>query len=75
MITVTGPYIMLGHLIAAWTRTLRIATKSLGQTHGSERSEPERTGVVREDEVANPFSYIVTSSCSWEGEVGTADKR
>ena len=75
MITVAGPYIMLGHLIAAWTRTLRIATKSLGQTHGSERPEPERTGVASEDEVANPFSYIVRASCSCEGEVGTAERR
>jgi len=75
VITVTGPYIMLGHLTAASTRTLRIAAKSLGQLHGSEGPEPERTGVVDVDEVANPFSYIVTSRCSWEGEVGAADKR
>jgi len=63
VISVTGPYIMLGHLIAAWTRTLRIATKSLGQTHVSERPDPERTGVANDD-VANPFSYIVALSCS-----------
>jgi len=66
---------MLGHLIAEWMRALRIATKSLGQPHGSGRLKPEGTGVVDVDKVANPFSYIVTSRSLWEGEVGAADKR
>jgi len=54
--TATVPYITVGHRIAAWTRTLRIATKSLGQKCALERPESERTGVVSADEVANPFS-------------------
>ena len=58
--TVAGPYITDGHRIAVWTRTLRIATKSPGHGSGLERPKSERTGVVGVDEVANPFSYIVT---------------
>ena len=54
--TVTVPYIMVGHRIAAWTSTLRIATKILGITHALARPESESTAAINEDEVASPFS-------------------
>ena len=54
--TATVPYIKFCHRIAAWTGALRIATKSLGHKGAFERSDSERTGVVKRDEVASPFS-------------------